>query len=459
LNAFGSRKTLLLVLLAGLALRLALLWMPGTEDMYYFRMWGALALRSGLVNVYTWKDHDTLSAIFMKLQGVEVRRRTTVATDLGPALGVPDYPPGNILFLELSAALCRYLQGGVLQAGYLLNACLNLWPLLFTMASALALWLWARRENAPRPLEMVASFWLNPALILTAPLLGYQDPIFAFFGLMALLCFYQAKHSLSVLFLALSCLTKPQGVFIVPVLAAAFWAEGGWRLLYRCSARFLFFFLVPLLPYIVSGRLLAPVAAILRGAIYPALSAQTANIWWLIGPAVQAAEDRSMAPWLGIIDMVPQSEFRALAGYDPIWLSLTALLVFTAINLRWLVTQLRHGERRAIFWAAALQVYGYTMLALFVHENHLFAFLVYSAPLLAVPVGLYRRAYWGLSVIYALNLYLFDGFGQGIEAFHHWVRSLFVVDLTVLVSLANVGIFIMLVRITYGRAGSANRRI
>lgn len=432
--------------------------MPGTEDMYYFRMWGALALRAGMLHVYTWKDEDTLNAIFLKLHGTEIHPRTTQATDLGPAMGVPDYPPGNILILEGAVGVCKLLQGGALRAGKLLNACLNLPPILFALAATLALWFWAREAQAPRPIAAVAAFWLNPAVVLTSPVLGYQDPIFAAFGLLALMSFYRGKHTLSALFLAASCLTKPQGVFIVPILAAAMWAEGGWRALARYLARFALFFLVPLLPYIVSGRLLAPVAAFLRGAVFPALSAQTANVWWLAGPALQAVVGRSLDPLLGTLPMVPQSEFRALAGFDPLWLSLPALIAFTSANLYFLIQQLRAGNRLAIFWAAALQVYGYTMLALFVHENHLYAFFVYAAPLLMFGNPFVRRAYWALSAIYGLNLLLFDGWGEGLTASAQWLRILPGFDLSILLAVANITVFFLIVRLKkwgFDRTGSA----
>jgi len=276
--------------------------------------------------------------------------------------------------------------------------------------------------------------------------LGYQDPIFAFFGLLALLCFYRGKHTLSVLCLALSCLIKPQGVFIIPVLAAAFWGEGGWRMLWRYGARFLLFFLVPLLPYILTGRLLTPLAAMFRGAIFPALSAQTTNGWWLAGPVLEALVKKSAVPLLGTIEMVPQSEFRALAGFDPLWLSLPSLLAFTAINLFWLVMQIRAGNRRAIFWAAALEVYGYTMLALFVHENHLYALFVYAAPLLAFGQTRIGWGYCVLSVIYGLNLFLFDGFSEGHVQGAQWLRTFLGFDLTILLTLANVATFVLLLR-------------
>jgi hypothetical protein len=447
LQRIESRKKLLLILVAGLAMRLALLWMPGTEDMHYFRMWGALALRAGLLRVYTWNDQDTLDAVFLKLHGIELHPRTTIPTDLGPVAGIPDYPPGNILFLELSAGLCKFLQGGVLRAGYLLNACLNLWPLLFSLATTLALWMLALHEGSSRAVAAVAAFWLNPALILTSPVLGYQDPIFAFFGLLALVSFHRKKCALSALFLALSCLTKPQGVFIIPVLAAACWAEGTWRMLWQYSSRFLLFLLVPLLPYIAAGRILTPAAAIFRGAIFPALSAQTTNFWWLVGGMTRAISSRSFAPLLREVQMVPQYEFAEGAGLNPLWLSLAALGAFTGMNMYFLVRQFRAGNRAALFWSAALQVYGYTMMALFVHENHLFAFCVYAAPLLAVNGRRIVRLYWAVSAIFGLNLLLFDGIGQGLSDWLPALRNFPGFDLSIALALANLVIFIFLLRL------------
>lgn len=442
----GTRQKLLLVLAAGFAIRLAFLWMPGTEDMDYFRMWGAQALRSGILKVYTWKDDETLTGVMMTLRGIPFHPHTSSPTDLGPTLGVPDYPPGNILVLEIAVGLCKRLQGGALRAGRVLDACLNLPPVLFALASTLALWFFARKERAPRALAATAAFWLNPALFLTSPVLGLQDPIFAFLGLLALISAYRKRWTLSALFLAFSCLTKPQGIFLVPELTAAAWAEGSWRSLARYAGRCLLFFLLPLLPYILSGRILAPVAAILRGSIFPALSAQTANVWWFVGPVVRALAGRDWNAIRGEIGMVPQGEFAALAGFSPAWISLLALTVFTVANLYFMIRQLRAGNPNALFWASALQVYGYTMLALFVHENHMYALFVYMAPLLAFGNRFAWRLFAGLSAIYGLNLYLFDGVGRGIEAYNNWVRFSLGFDVSLLLALANVAIFLLLLR-------------
>jgi len=442
----AGRRCLWIILGLGLLIRLATLTLPGTGDTSTFQMWGAMALRTGLLNVYGLKDREVLAAVYKDLKGEKRQSHIIVTdTDLGTYRDIPDYPPGSVLVIEIATGACKWLQGGTLRAGRLLNACVNVPPVLFALAAALTLWLFARRENDSRSVVAVAALWLNPALILTSPILGYQDPIFAFFGLLALICFYQRKPALSMLFLALSCLIKPQGVFIIPVLAAAFWAEGGWRMLWRSSMQFLLSLIVLASPYLVSGRLLAPLAAILHNSTCSALSAQDASGWWIAGPVAQAIAGRTLDPLFGKIEMVPPGEFQAAIGIHPLWLAMPALILFTAINIYWMVRHLRKGHRHAIFWAAALEVYGYTMFALYVHENHLYAFFVYSAPLLAIARAPIRRIYWALSVVFGLNLFMFEGLGQGF-IYPGWLRTFQGVDLTILLAMANITIFVLIVR-------------
>ena len=130
--------------------------------------------------------------------------------------------------------------------------------------------------------------------------------------------------------------------------------------------------------------------------------------------------------------MVPQSEFRALAGFDPLWL---ALIAFMAVNLYFLGIVRRQPECRLLGCGfGGLRLHD---AALFVDENHFYVFFVYAAPLLALGDRMHVRFFWGLSASYALNLYLFDGFGQGIPAFHQAVRNLAGLDLTILVALVH----------------------
>jgi len=429
-------------LIVGLVLRLALLWMPGTEDMYFFRMWGAQALRSGLVKMYSFTDQDMITLLLLRLRHVPVHARPVNLTDLGPIAGVPDYPPGNILLLELSAALCKTLQGGVLKAGPLLNACVNLPPVLFSLGILLAVWFFVKNELGTIPVAGLAAFWLHPAIVLTSPILGFQDPIFALLCLLSLILCHRRRYTSSVFLLALACLTKPQGAFVVPVVATALFSEGGWRALWRFGLQLGLFSLVLLLPFIVAGRFLGIFAGVSQQVMYPALSAQQLNIWWLIGGVAEVSRGASTGVVPSVITMISKTDFVIWAGFHPLWIALPAFALFTAVNLYFLYLQLRAGNRWSLFWAAALEVFGYNMLMVYTHEHHLYAFLVYALPLLALGRGRINRLYWSLSVLYGLNVFLFDGLGEDYRGAATWLRTLPGFDLTIPIALANIAIFV-----------------
>lgn len=448
---------LLLVLAAGLLIRLPLLPLPGTEDTYYFRLWGAQALAHGILNVYTLRDAEVLRVLRLRLAGEPVKQRIVTQTELGPLPGIPDYPPGNILLLEWSCAACRVVQGGQLRAGPLLNACLNFPPLVFSLGIALALWWFAAKAGFGRVSGAVAAVWLNPALILTSPVLGYQEPVFAFFGFVALILLYERRYTWCSLAAALACVIKPQGLIILPVIAAGFLAEGGLRAAVRHGARLALFIFLLLSPYILTERSLALFAGVFLGARFPALSPQELNIWWLVGPLLRAASERSWQAFAGVVGMYSRADFAAIAGFDALWISLPALALFTAVNMFFLWQELRAGNRPAVFWSAALEVYGYTMLSLFVHENHLYAALIYASPLLLLAGRFFVRMFWTLTAMYALNLYLFDGFGRGFEDSVHWARTFAGLDPTIPLAIASVVLFVyLLTRRRWGLPRSTN---
>jgi hypothetical protein len=79
-------------------------------------------------------------------------------------------------------------------------------------------------------------------------------------------------------------------------------------------------------------------------------------------------------------------------------------------------------------------VHAYATLSAQVHENHLFA----AVPLLVLAAAGrrgFRPIAVGVSVVAALNLNLFYGFGDGIG--YALPRAITIIDLTVLVALLN----------------------
>ncbi len=444
MKAFFKRHTFALVMLSGLLLRLILLPYPGTEDMDHCRIWGAKAIRSGLLNMYTQTDTEVLTYFILLSRHIQIHPHVTTMTDLGPISAAPDHPPGMMLMLDASLRVCKLLEPGPLRNGPLLNACLNLPPVLFSLGIALLVWWFTRAEKMAQPLYAVSAFWLSPALILDSPLLGYQDSMFAFFGLLALMLFYRRCYGFSALALALSCLSKPEGMFMIPVLAAAAWADGGFKSTLRYGLRVGLFALIALLPYILVHRVLAVFAHVATLLADPALSGQGLNVWWLAAPLLNWVFGH--VPWnpSAIVPMYTRADFVRWVGFQPGWIANIALAIFIFFGLKVFLQQMKLGNRLAIFWAGALVIYGYTMLSLFVHENHLDSFFVYAAPLLALRTRIFKRVYLALSGILGLNLYLFEGFGQNIRAGMQWIRLLPGFDITILIALGNVALFVTL---------------
>ena len=374
--AFFKRHTFALVMLSGLLVRLVFLPYPGTEDMEHCRMWGAKAIRSGLLNEYTQTDTEVLTYFIMLSRHIQTHPHVTTMTDLGPFSGTPDHPPGMMLMLDGSLRLCKLIEPGPLRRGPVLNACLNLPPVLFSLGIALLVWWFTRAEKMPEPLYAVSAFWLSPALILDSPLLGYQDSQFAFFGLLALMLFYRRWYGFSALALALSCLSKPEGMFMIPVLGVATWADGGFKSTLRYGLRVGLFALIALLPYILAHRVLAVFGHVATLLTDPFLSGQGLNVWWLAGPLLNSILGH--VPWnpSAIVPMYTRKDFVGWVGFQPGWIANLALAVFIYLELKMFFKQMKLGNRLAIFWAGALIIYGYTMLSLFAHENHLDSFFV-----------------------------------------------------------------------------------
>ncbi|HLY63834.1 MAG TPA: hypothetical protein VKV95_24100 [Terriglobia bacterium] len=412
--------------------------------MDHCRILAAKAIRSGLLNMYSQTDTDVLTHLILLSKHIHLRPRITTMTDLGPINQEPDHPPGMMLVLDASARFSKLFQPGPLRNGPLLNACLNLPPVLFSLGIALLIWWFCHAENLPHPLYAVSAFWLNPALILDSPLLGYHDSQFAFFDLLALILFYRRSYGYSALALAISCLSKPEGMFLIPVMAAAAWAEDGFKSTVRYGLRVGLFALIVLIPYIFVHHILAVFAEVAKLVADPSLSGQELNVWWLAGPLLSwVCGD---APWnLSAIEpMYTRADFVRWVGFQPGWIANLAMATFIFLALKMFLQQMKLGNRLAIFWAGALVIYGYTMLSLFVHENHLDSFFVYAAPLLALNTTILKRVYLALSSILGLNLYLFEGFGRNVPAGEQWIRMLPGFDITIVIALGNVVVFLAL---------------
>lgn len=441
-------RIFLALFLAGLGVRLLLLGLPGTKDTKDFERWGALAVERGITRVYVLDDSYWVTKALSHWRHLPAPAAVLPATGLGPLDYFPDYPPFSLFLLALSTGMCKVLQGGTLHNGAVLNACTNFLPVLATFATLLTLVVFMRREGLGSGFSPSMLFWLNPALILLSPVLGYADPIFAFFGLLSLISLYRKKYTTCVLFLALSCVTKSLGVLLLPVVAVTILVETERRMARRLLLLFVFFAMLPYVPFAATGNALGVLGASYNQAQLYLLSSQQLNVWWLVGWLLPALAQKNLAPLRDKVGMHPIAEFTAATGANPRWIALALLAAATAFSIFYLAAELRKGNRLAIFWAAAFQVYAFSMLSLYPHENHMYAFFVYSLPLLAFRQRIFSRLFIFLSIIFGLNLFLFYGFGQSMPGYRYieaW-RNFPGIDLTVAISLINMAVFFWIVR-------------
>ena len=420
----ASRIALVLALLAGLAIRLATLRLPGTEDVLVWKTW-SYGASEDLTSIYgvggspphrgviTWKT-----------------RSTTV-----------DYPPGTLYLLSIVGRAYRASDPSFADSP-LLTTLIKLLTLLFDACTCVLVWTLAGRF-ADRRLAATAAvgYWLNPATLMNGAVLGYLDPWMTAPALAALVA---ADTGLSVpcgAALAAAVLVKAQAIFVAPVAALLLWhaSPRGWRSAAAAVAGFAAIACVGLAPFASRGALPNVVQGVGSMMRHDMLSGTAANLWWLVTWILRAAyavkDLGRLAAWTMTVRILGISRVVALGYPNPRLLAgaLVALAGAWAL-LRAQGAAARGATPAVIVAAGAFVVHAYFVLGVQVHENHLFL----AVPLLAVAAAalpLYRGTLAAVSAIAALNLFLFYGIGRG---FPLPPRHFTVIDATVVLSAVNV---------------------
>jgi hypothetical protein len=325
----------------------------------------------------------------------------------------------------------------------------------------MALMVWGRRLFGPEAATWTAlAIWLNPAVIVNGAALGYLDAQMAAPALLALIAAAAGFPAVAGALTAAAVLTKAQALFVAPaILFAAMRREDDLRLrlprLERLAKRSLRRFLaaglvtaaIIVLPIYLRGALPSMIQAIGRLASHDMLSGYALNAWWLatwILRAVYALHLGWFQAFTMPVRILGRDRFMEIGFPDPKWIGsgIVAVLVLWGLS--------RSGTRRSVaVWAATAGwcVFAYFMFAAQVHENHLYL----AVPFFALAAGLERRfraPFYVVSAICALNMYVFYGIGDGRPLpFTHAVT---VLDLTVILSLFNLGAFFWITGETSG---------
>ena len=424
----------------GLLLRLAALPAWGTFDVEVQKAWSARAASSGLADLYGPGDRELLAAARRRgdslpsaLFSLEIPRERF---EWGTGSYFVDYPPGSLLVLWAAGKLYGLFDPALAnRRGF--NAAINLAPLLASVGILWLLW-----KSAPSPLgrARALAFWLNPAMILAAPVLGYQDPVFGAAALLALLALRERRYARAAALVVVAGLIKPQGALLLATLAVVLLVEAAPLAWLRSAGAGAAAAALLLAPWWSTGHLLSALDGCLRPLTQTTLAPLGLNLWWLAGWAADAVQ----AGGLPLARVVQISEFQALAGFDPRPVA-RLLLALATLAIACLLARGLRRDRSLIALSAILQVHAYAFFGTSVHENHtLLAVMI--APLLLGDWPKARLTLLMTSTFAAASLLSAAGLGRRITRLAQVaaIRGAIGIDLSLLFALGHAVLLALL---------------
>jgi hypothetical protein len=385
--------TFLVVLLVvlGLLPRVAGMRQWGTFDIEIQKAWSWRAATGGVADIYGPSDAE--------LAGRK------------PGPGFPehvfawnghsyfvDYPPASVLVLWAQGTLYRALFPDMPNRRWF-NVAVNTGAFVGSLLVALLLWRSSREHGRTRALF----YWLNPAMILCVPILGYQDTIFGAAALAALLSLQRERYAAATALTILAGLIKPQGALLLPVLLVGLLRDAPARRRVTSAAAALGTAALVLAPWWTTGHLLSAIDGCLRPLRQPTLAPLGLNVWWIAGWLMKWAQEGAWP----LASIATIEDFRAWSGTDPRLVGRALLIGATTAITAWLWRRPR-TDRAAFAIAMVVLVHAYALVSTSVHENHTF-FAVLAAILLVGDVpGARRVVAWTSAFLFA-NVFLMAG--------------------------------------------------
>jgi len=416
-SADRRRRWFIVALIAGAAIRLAALPLPGTHDTVAWKIWSYNAAQEGVGRLYGTGGSPPEHRVIGYLNA-----ETTV-----------NYPPLALYELGLAGRAYRWIMRGQFPNTAALFVAIKAPAAIADAGFAVLLFVIVRRRVGEGAAQWATvAYWLNPGVLLNGVVLGYLDPQYALPAACSLVAAASGRFAIAGALGAAAVLTKPQAIVALPPLLIAVWNV---RRAVAFIAAALITTAVIVAPVVLAGGFPNMMQALGRLASHDMLSGNACNFWWIVGYLVRVqytVQDYGL--WGAIVrptSILQISRFMDV-GYPnprPIGAVLVAIAVLWAL---W--TTRRTKDLWMMAALGAFTTHAYATLSAQVHENHLYA----AVPLLALAAagrpGL-RPIFFAVSAIFALNLDLFYGIGEDVG--YRLPRGLTIVDATVVLAVLN----------------------
>jgi hypothetical protein len=418
-------------LLAGMALRVSILPVRVAAIDESWRAWSYRAATDGAARIYGPRGHT------VSFGAIEV-----------PVV----YPPLAIDELAIVGRIYARLTHGRFADDDRLTIAIKSTIVLFEIALTALVYDAVRRARGGSAARLgAAAYWLNPAVLATTSL-GYLDALVALPATGAVIAASAGRPLLSGGLFAAAVLTKPQGLFVAPVIALALWNAGDRRHAVArlgsggCAAAAVAAALC--LPLVAAGTTSYMLRSVAVLAGHDMLSALAFNVWWIVSYAFAAASAAGgglRAALTAPPAIVTHADAIARGFPHPRLVAIVLLLPL----IGWACHRARAAADLGLHAAlAAFVIVSYFMVSVQVHENH---FLL-AVPFLTIAAALrpeFAAVSTALGITFALNVVLIYGWAGHTPATTR--LPIAHVDATVIVALVNCGLFVWFAA-TFARA-------
>lgn len=391
--------------------------LAGTEDVQVWKTWAYGASRD-LTGMY----------------GVGGSPLVRGVVTWGTARTTVDYPPATLYGLDIVGRLYGVFDPRF-QDSVGLTAAMKIAILAGDVLVLVCLFTLLRWRYGDGPARLAAVwFWINPGVVLDGAVLGYLDSWAAAPALAAIVAADAGASILCGAAAMLAIMVKAQAIFVVPVAALVLHTRARTRAVVVGSASAAVTGALMILPFASRGALPNMFQALRQLTRHDMLSGTAANLWWIVTWLLRAAyatrDLGAWASWTMTVRILATSRVVAL-GYPNPRPFATAL---AGLVMLWGFWRARHSPLPIVLAAGGFAVHAYFVLAVQVHENHLYLALPLMAAAAATLPAL-RGPLLLVSGIFALNLFLFYGIGRGYPL---PPRGFTIVDATVVLSCANL---------------------